>query len=211
MLPHLDAAYNLARWLTRDDHAAQDVVQEAYLRALKFFGSFRGGDGRAWILTIVRNACFDWLKQRRSQDLHEAFDEEVHTPHADRSGGAGGSAPRGIDPAAGQFAAPVTVPLPSAVRDLALLDPALAGGDVAMVAHAEHDAVAVRRFGDDLRPGDPVKLPGTLEAIERICRDAIRRAAQFSREETLIVARKLYELIQEFRTLEMERRTVCDR
>lgn len=92
MLPHLDAAYNLARWLTRDDHAAQDVVQEAYLRALKFFGSFRGGDGRAWILTIVRNACFDWLKQRRSQDLHEAFDEEVHTPHADRSGGAGGSA-----------------------------------------------------------------------------------------------------------------------
>ena len=61
VLPHLDAAYNLARWLTRDDHAAEDVVQEAYLRALKFFGSFRGGDGKAWILAFVRNACFDWL------------------------------------------------------------------------------------------------------------------------------------------------------
>jgi len=92
VLPHLDAAYNLARWLTRDDHAAQDVVQEAYLRALKFFGSFRGGDGRAWILTIVRNACFDWLKQGRTQNLHEPFDEEVHTPDADSSGRTGGSA-----------------------------------------------------------------------------------------------------------------------
>jgi RNA polymerase sigma-70 factor (ECF subfamily) len=84
VLPHLDAAYNLARWLTRDDHAGQDVVQEAYLRALKFFGSFRGGDGRAWILAIVRNACFDWLKQRRAQDLHEPFDEDVHTPDIGR-------------------------------------------------------------------------------------------------------------------------------
>jgi RNA polymerase sigma-70 factor (ECF subfamily) len=84
VLPHLDAAYNLARWLTRDDHAAQDVVQEAYLRALKFFGSFRGGDGKAWILAIVRNTCFDWLKQRRAQDLHEAFDEDIHTPDNDR-------------------------------------------------------------------------------------------------------------------------------
>jgi len=86
VLPHLDAAYNLARWLTRDDHAAQDVVQEAYLRALKFFGSFRGGDGKGWILAIVRNTCFDWLKQRRAQDLHEPFDEEIHTPDYDRAG-----------------------------------------------------------------------------------------------------------------------------
>ena len=92
VLPHLDAAYNLARWLTRDDHAAQDVVQEAYLRALKFFGSFRGGDGKAWILAIVRNTCFDWLKQRRAGDLHEPFDEEVHTPDRDRPGGTMGGA-----------------------------------------------------------------------------------------------------------------------
>jgi RNA polymerase sigma-70 factor (ECF subfamily) len=79
-LPHLDAAYNLARWLTRDDHAAEDVVQEAYLRALKFFGSFRGGDGKAWILAIVRNACFDWLKLRRTEDLHDPFEEDIHSP-----------------------------------------------------------------------------------------------------------------------------------
>src|SRR4030095_13109072 len=75
-------AYNLARWLTRDDHAAEDVVQEAYLRALKFFGSFRGGDGRAWILTIVRNACFDWLRLRRTEELHHPFDEDIHSADA---------------------------------------------------------------------------------------------------------------------------------
>src|SRR4051794_29075324 len=57
MLPHLDAAYNLARWLTRSEHDAADVVQEAYLRALRFFDSYHGGDGRSWLLTIVRNTC----------------------------------------------------------------------------------------------------------------------------------------------------------
>ena len=57
VLPHLDAAYNLARWLTRNGHDAEDVVQEAYLRAFKFFSGFHGGDGRAWLLTIVRNTC----------------------------------------------------------------------------------------------------------------------------------------------------------
>ena len=54
-LPHLDAAYNLARWLTRDEHDAQDVVQEAYLRAWKFFDGFKGEEGRVWLLAIVRN------------------------------------------------------------------------------------------------------------------------------------------------------------
>jgi RNA polymerase sigma-70 factor (ECF subfamily) len=66
-LPHLDAAYNLARWLTRDEHAAQDVVQEAYFRAARYFGSFRGGDGRAWFLGVVRRAAFDWLATWREQ------------------------------------------------------------------------------------------------------------------------------------------------
>jgi RNA polymerase sigma factor (sigma-70 family) len=84
VLPHLDAAYSLARWLTRDDHAAEDVVQDAYLRALKFFGSFRGGDGKAWILAIVRNACFDWLKLRRTEDLLAPFDEDIHSPDTNR-------------------------------------------------------------------------------------------------------------------------------
>ncbi|HKD37291.1 MAG TPA: sigma factor [Pirellulales bacterium] len=60
-LPHLDAAYNLARWLTQDEHAADDVVQEAYFRAARYFASFRGGDGRAWMLGIVRRASYDWL------------------------------------------------------------------------------------------------------------------------------------------------------
>lgn len=77
-LPHLSAAYNLARWLTRNDHDAEDMVQEAYLRAFKFFDSFRGEDGRAWLLTIVRNTCYTWLQQNRVQELHDAFYEEAH-------------------------------------------------------------------------------------------------------------------------------------
>src|ERR1700761_2456044 len=64
-MPHLPAAYNLARWLTRNDHDAEDVVQEAYLRAFRFFDGFHGADGRAWILAIVRNACYTWLQQNR--------------------------------------------------------------------------------------------------------------------------------------------------
>jgi RNA polymerase sigma-70 factor (ECF subfamily) len=64
-LPHLDAAYNLARWLTRDPADAADVVQEAMLRALRFFGSFRGGSGKSWLLTIVRNTAIDWMRANR--------------------------------------------------------------------------------------------------------------------------------------------------
>ena len=74
VLPHLDAAYNLARWLLHDEQSAQDVVQEAYLRAFRFFDSFRGGDARPWLLGIVRNACFTWLGQ--SGRDHVEFDEE---------------------------------------------------------------------------------------------------------------------------------------
>ena len=83
MLSHLDAAYSLARWLTRDDHAAEDMVQEAVVRALRFFSSFRGGDGRAWFLTIVRNVCFNWLQLRRTETLHDPFDEDIHSPGTD--------------------------------------------------------------------------------------------------------------------------------
>jgi len=79
VLPHMDAAYNLARWLTRNDHDAQDVVQEAYLRALRFFDGFRGGDSRAWLLTIVRNTCFTWLAQNRAPEPTTTFDEEMHS------------------------------------------------------------------------------------------------------------------------------------
>jgi RNA polymerase sigma factor (sigma-70 family) len=80
VLPHLTAAYNLARWLTRNGHDAEDLVQEAYLRAFKSFESFRGGaDGRAWLFTIVRNTCYTWLQANRVQELTIAFDEEMHT------------------------------------------------------------------------------------------------------------------------------------
>jgi RNA polymerase sigma-70 factor, ECF subfamily len=78
LLPHLDAAYNLARWLTHDDQEAQEIVQEAFVRALRFFGGFRGGDGRAWLLTIVRNTCFGRMRRERPGDLTTPFDEEVH-------------------------------------------------------------------------------------------------------------------------------------
>jgi RNA polymerase sigma-70 factor, ECF subfamily len=79
VLPHLDAAFNLARWLTRSDQDAQDMVQESYLRALKFFGGFQGDDARSWLLKIVRNTCYTWLKQNRAQELSAVFDEEVHS------------------------------------------------------------------------------------------------------------------------------------
>ena len=77
-LPHLSAAYNLARWLTGHDQDAEDVVQEAYLRALKFFGGFHGADGRAWLLAIVRNTCFTWLERKGARGTAAALDEDVH-------------------------------------------------------------------------------------------------------------------------------------
>lgn len=77
-LPHLSAAYNLARWLTRDETDAQDVVQEAYLRAFKHFGSFHGGDGRPWLLAIVRNTCYTWLQHNRSPELTISLDDDLH-------------------------------------------------------------------------------------------------------------------------------------
>lgn len=79
VLPHLDAAYNLARWLTRNTQDAEDVVQEAYLRAFRFFGGFHGGNARTWLLTIVRNTCYSWLEKNRSHEAATAFNEQVHT------------------------------------------------------------------------------------------------------------------------------------
>jgi RNA polymerase sigma factor (sigma-70 family) len=78
MLPHLDAAHNLARWLMRNEQDAQDVVQEAYLRAFKSFSGFHGSNGRGWLLTIVRNTSYTLLKKNRAADLTTTFDEEIH-------------------------------------------------------------------------------------------------------------------------------------
>jgi RNA polymerase sigma-70 factor (ECF subfamily) len=83
VLPHLDAAYNLARWLTHDAHDAEDLVQEACLRALRSFGGFRGGNARPWLLTIVRNTCYTWIQKNRSRELTTVFDEEIHSGETD--------------------------------------------------------------------------------------------------------------------------------
>lgn len=80
MLPHLDAAYNLARWLLRNEHDARDSVQEAYLRAFRAYASFRGENGRAWLLTIVRNVCYSRLRRVKRETPPEEFDEQQHTP-----------------------------------------------------------------------------------------------------------------------------------
>ena len=77
VLPHLGAAYNLARWLMRNDQDAEDVVQEACLRAFRFFGAFRNGDARIWLLKIVRNTCYTQLQKNQPQEL-ATFDEEIH-------------------------------------------------------------------------------------------------------------------------------------
>src|SRR5207247_6566897 len=78
MLPHLDAAHNLANWLLRYEQDGPDVVQEAFLRAFKSFAGFHGSNGRAWLLTIVRNTSYTLLKKNRAVDLSTTFDEEIH-------------------------------------------------------------------------------------------------------------------------------------
>jgi len=78
VLPHADAAFNLARWLLRKREDAEEVAQEALLRACRFFGGFHGGDARAWLLQIVRNTCYTWLEKNRPMELNVEFDEELH-------------------------------------------------------------------------------------------------------------------------------------
>ena len=85
VLPHLDAAYNLARWLTRSDEDAQDVTQESFLRAFRFFDGYQGGNMRAWLLTIVRNTCYTWLHQNRAPSSAVEFDEEIHSEESSGS------------------------------------------------------------------------------------------------------------------------------
>jgi RNA polymerase sigma-70 factor (ECF subfamily) len=80
VLPHLDAAYNLARWLTRNQQDAEDVVQEAYLRAFRFFPGFRGGDARPWLMRIVRNTCYTWLHANWPLQDATELDENLFHP-----------------------------------------------------------------------------------------------------------------------------------
>src|ERR1700676_5204524 len=85
VLPHLDAAFNLARWLLRSRADAEDAAQEALLRAYRFFTGFHGGDARAWLLQIVRNTCYTWMDKNRKAEMSTEFDETIH------AGGAGES------------------------------------------------------------------------------------------------------------------------
>jgi RNA polymerase sigma-70 factor (ECF subfamily) len=78
VLPHLEAGHRLARWLLRDEHDAEDAVQEACLRAFRYFRTFTGGNGRAWFLRIVRNTCYGW-RRRAAQAPTASFDEEQHS------------------------------------------------------------------------------------------------------------------------------------
>ncbi|MEP6655827.1 MAG: sigma-70 family RNA polymerase sigma factor [Betaproteobacteria bacterium] len=78
VLPHVDSAYNLARWLARNDQDAEDLVQDAVLRAFKSFDGFRGGEARPWLLAIVRNVCYTWLSRHRQADVHTLYDDEIH-------------------------------------------------------------------------------------------------------------------------------------
>jgi RNA polymerase sigma-70 factor (ECF subfamily) len=79
VLPHLDCAFDLARWLLRHDHDAEDAVQEACVKAHRALPRFRAADGRSWLLTIVRNVCYSRLRQVRGASAPEAFDDEVHS------------------------------------------------------------------------------------------------------------------------------------
>ena len=80
MMPHLNAAHNLARWLIRNPHDAEDAVQEAYLRAFRYFDGFQGGDGRAWLMAVVRNTCMTWLGRKPAA---VPFDEHAHGAASD--------------------------------------------------------------------------------------------------------------------------------
>jgi len=89
VLPHLDAAYNLARWLTRNEHDAEDVVQEAFMRAMRYFGNLEGAEARPWLLAIVRNTCYTWLEKNRPTEL-VAMDEGAVEALAEAVGHASG-------------------------------------------------------------------------------------------------------------------------
>ena len=118
VLPHLDAAYNLARWLTCDANDAEDVVQDACVRALKYIGSLNAGGARAWFLTIVRHAFYDWCKRNRPAEI--ARDEGTAIDMA--------VDPRAVDPeqaflrnAEGKALADAIAALPLAYREILIL------------------------------------------------------------------------------------------
>lgn len=102
VMPHLDAAFNFARWLLRSRSDAEDVAQESLVRAWRFFGGFHGGDARAWLLQIVRNTSYSWLEKNRVGDMTTEFDENVH---AGRGSACGAAASEPLTPETAAIAA----------------------------------------------------------------------------------------------------------
>ncbi len=84
VLHHIDAAFNLARWMVKNDQDAEDIVQESFLRAYKYFSSYQGGNSRSWLLTIVRNTCYTWLRENRAQGLTVDLNEEISSTELDK-------------------------------------------------------------------------------------------------------------------------------
>jgi RNA polymerase sigma-70 factor (ECF subfamily) len=84
VLAHLDAAFNLARWMLRDEAMAEDAVQEASLRALRFLGGMHGPSPKAWFMAVVRNACLDRIKENRTRLQEEAYDDDMHAGTAEQ-------------------------------------------------------------------------------------------------------------------------------
>lgn len=84
ILPHLNGAYTLARYLLRDEEDAQDATHDAVLRALRHFSGFRGEEARAWLLAIVRNTCYTWYRRSRTDEREIAFDEELHSESSEK-------------------------------------------------------------------------------------------------------------------------------
>ncbi len=117
ILPHIDAAYNMARWIVNNDEDAQDLVQESYLRAYKYFSSYQGGNSRSWLLTIVRNTCYTWLQQNRAQELNVELNEET----AAGEGEAGDPAALAQVSADRQAVADALARLPVGYRELVIL------------------------------------------------------------------------------------------
>lgn len=118
MLTHLDAAYNLARWLMRDETAAEDAVQDAALRAFRFFDSQSGPSAKAWFMAVVRNTCLDRLRDRQKHDRHESFDETLHEAGDDGREAPDAAVARAID--AGRVRACIAA-LPAEYREVIVL------------------------------------------------------------------------------------------
>jgi RNA polymerase sigma-70 factor (ECF subfamily) len=114
VIPHLDDAYGLARWVTGNRADAEDVVQEACLRAFRGIGGFAGGNGRAWVLTIVRNAAYDWLRKNRSPAVVHVDDLEA----VERMELADGATPAGDTPEATLIARADEAKLEAAIAGL---------------------------------------------------------------------------------------------